>query len=160
MALWSFLAVLVVSMAAAQRREHVQVLRHVAAGVGVERCKDNAGREMVKAMYEEALKADGLVDDEREKAEAAWAAYRQTFPGGWLTEAPGEEPDDNDEGDSKRWRFKAAQLTYNCTPEALAPQASTPQVGIFIHFDVAGVALRAIHEGPSSGFSSSLISQG
>ena len=47
---------------AAQRREHVKTLRTIADEAGVAKCKDNAGRNIVKAMYEEMTGSDDLVD--------------------------------------------------------------------------------------------------
>lgn len=95
-----------------KRREQVQVLRRVAREAEVDRCPDNANRDLVKKMADDIFGSDALSDEHREQAEAAWEAYRSSFTG-WL-EADGEQEEGQVGGD-ERWKFSAAQLTYNST---------------------------------------------
>ena len=95
-----------------KRREQVQVLRRIAREAEVDRCPDNANRDLVKKMADDIFGSDALSDEHREQAEAAWEAYRSSFTG-WL-EADGEQEEGQVGGD-ERWKFSAAQLTYNST---------------------------------------------
>ena len=53
----SFLLATAMADAKSLRREHAQVLRRVAASLGVARCRDNASREQVKEMADAVMAA-------------------------------------------------------------------------------------------------------
>ena len=109
----SFLLATAMADAKSLLREHAQVLRRVAASLGVARCRDNASRDQVKEMADAVMAAGSLVGEERAEAEAAWVGYRDSFPG-WLQEpVVGEEPEQNTTEKTKRWAVKSAQFTYN-----------------------------------------------
>lgn len=92
------------------RTGHVQELRRLASAHGVARVADNAGKDRVKGMVD-ALMAKCLPAADAAALESAWGAYRSTWPG-WLA---GVEAQPGEGEGVFRWRFKAGQMTYNCT---------------------------------------------
>ena len=73
------------------------------------RVQDNAGRDKVKKMVQE-LQGKQLSASAAATLEETWGAYRSTWPG-WLDDVPETAADD----EAARFKFKAGQLTYNCT---------------------------------------------
>ena len=98
-------------MASQERIKAVQALRKIAKRYSVPRVEDNASRDKVKAMYEALKSTDSVNDSDMTEAEASWRSYCETWPD--FSQQAGQEGGEAE--NEQRWKFKAAQLTYNQT---------------------------------------------
>ena len=104
----------------ARRRQWVQELRSVAFKCDVDRVPDNGNRTQVHTMVMELFQSTELTPGDRQLAEAAWGAYRDSFPALSFPTGVGTPPaapatPSQTAQPVREWKFQAAQLTYNST---------------------------------------------
>lgn len=113
-------------MKAADRRPLVQVLRRIAQAHNVERVADTANRDKVLEMTT-ALRSAQLSAEDGQLLEETWEKYRASWPD-WET-AEGKE---QDACDTEKFKFKAGQLTYNCTSGDWSSSAAAVLEALFL----------------------------